>query len=99
MCESRVTQSIDSLLAEDCLKPVKNMCAKIAIRMAKERIDQWIQSHIVGGSTFMKDMELEISRAFKATNELGTDKKSHNSNTIDPSDILVNMRVRSKLTI
>lgn len=65
MCESRISQAIDSLLAEDCVINVKNMSAKIANRMARERIDQWMQSHIVGSSTFMKNLESELDRGFK----------------------------------
>ena len=94
ICESRIAQSIESLLAEDCLKPVKIMCAKIATRMAMERIDQWLQSHIMGGFTFIKNMEFELNRAFKNNDDVVVDKKCHNSNAACPTDVLDDMRVR-----
>lgn len=93
MCESRVNQSLESLLADDCLKPVKEMCMKIATRMAMERIDQWIQSHIVGGSTFMKDMELELNKVMKESEDVVSEKKYHNVNAASPTNILDGLRV------
>ncbi|OAD58757.1 Codanin-1 [Eufriesea mexicana] len=93
ICESRVTKSIESLLAEDSLAPVKEMCCKIAIRLAMERIYQWIQSHIVGGSLFIKDMELELNRFLKNSTPLEPmQEKKHNPNAISPTTITDNMR-------
>ncbi|XP_001601592.1 codanin-1 [Nasonia vitripennis] len=90
LCEARITQSIESLLAEDCLKSVKDMCVKIALRMTIERVDQWIHSHIVGGSSFIKDMNFELTKICKMDFEIDTnmDIKRHNPNAPSPTDIL-----------
>ncbi|XP_053595302.1 codanin-1 isoform X2 [Microplitis demolitor] len=48
MCEAKIKNSIESLLAEDILESVKNMCIKIAVKMSMERINQWIDSYING---------------------------------------------------
>jgi hypothetical protein len=94
ICESRVIQSIESLLSEDCLKPVKNMCVKIAVRMAMERIDQWIHSHIVEDSIFMKDMDIELNRILKPYDEQIIDKDHHNPDAANPASVLHNLRVK-----
>ncbi|XP_058792806.1 codanin-1 [Phymastichus coffea] len=88
MCKTRISQSIESLLSDDCLEQVKEMCIKIATRMAVERIDQWIQSHITGGSIFIKDMEAELSKYMKESEDVVVSKKCHNFNTTGPTDIL-----------
>ncbi|XP_011502578.1 PREDICTED: codanin-1 [Ceratosolen solmsi marchali] len=92
ICEYRVIQSIESLLSEDCSKPVKNMCVKIAIRLAMERIDQWIHSHIIRDTIFTKDMDIELNRILKPYDELIIDKHLHNPNATNPSSILHNIR-------
>lgn len=95
ICEMRVTTSIESLLAEDSLMPVKKMCVKIATRIAIERINQWIQSHIVGGSLFMKDMELEINRFIRNNSSMHSkQEKQHDSNAPSPTIIMDELRVR-----
>lgn len=94
LCENRIVKSIESLLAEDSLLPVKEMCIKIAIRIAIERINQWIQSHIVGGSLFTKDMELEINRFLRNNNTVSLmQEKVHNSAAPTPSDVIDELRV------
>lgn len=94
ICEIRVTKSIESLLAEDSLTSVKEMCVKIATRLATERIHQWIQSHIVGGSLFIKDMELELNRFFRNSTPLHPiQEKIHNPNAISPTTITDDIRV------
>lgn len=94
-CESRIVKSIESLLAEDSLVPVKEMCIKIAYRVAMERINQWIQSHIVGGSLFHKDMDLEINRFIRNNNTLSvTQEKVHNSAAPNPSDVIHELRLQ-----
>ena len=40
ICVTRVEQSLESLLSDDCLNPVKTICVQIAIRLSMERIDQ-----------------------------------------------------------
>ncbi|XP_029042321.1 codanin-1 isoform X1 [Osmia bicornis bicornis] len=93
ICEIRVTKSIESLLAEDSLRSVKEMCVKIATRLATERIHQWIQSHIVGGSLFIKDMELELNRFFRNSIPLHPiQEKIHNPNAISPTTITDDIR-------
>ncbi|XP_076640494.1 codanin-1 like protein dlt isoform X2 [Colletes latitarsis] len=88
ICETRVANSIESLLAEDSLASVKDMCIKIATRLATERIHQWIQSHIMGGSLFRKDMELELNRFLKNNIPLhSVQEKKHNPNAISPTTI------------
>ena len=93
MCGSRTTQAINSLLAEDCLQEVKNACIQIAYRVAMEKINQWIMSRIVDSSTFMKDMELEVNRAYKSTDELIINKVSHITATFSLTNILDEIRV------
>ncbi|XP_014210069.1 codanin-1 [Copidosoma floridanum] len=88
ICEARVTQSITALLSEDCLNAVKNMCIKIATRMALDRIDQWIWSHIVGSSIFTKDIVLELKKACKLDDEVIVDKKYHNQSAPSPTEII-----------
>lgn len=96
ICELRVTRSIESLLAEDSLISVKEMCVKIATRLATERIHQWIQSHIVGGSLFVKDMELELNRFLKNNTPLRPiQEKEHNPNAISPTTITDDLRVNT----
>lgn len=93
ICEMRVTQSIEALLAEDSLPAVKEMCVKIATRLATERIHQWIQSHIVGGSLFAKDMELELNRFLKNNTPLQpVQEKKHNPDALSPTTITDNLR-------
>ncbi|XP_076239408.1 codanin-1 like protein dlt isoform X2 [Calliopsis andreniformis] len=93
ICEVRVAKSIESLLAEDSLVSVKDMCIKIATRLAIERIHQWIQSHIVGGSLFIKDMELELNRFLKNNSPLHSiEEKKHNPNAISPTTITDDLR-------
>ncbi|XP_076753988.1 codanin-1 like protein dlt isoform X2 [Xylocopa sonorina] len=93
ICELRVTKSIESLLAEDSLISVKEMCIKIATRLATERIHQWIQSHIVGGSLFIKDMELELNRFLRNNTTLQpTQEKRHNPSAVSPTTITDNLR-------
>ena len=95
MCKKRVSQSIESLLAEDTLIPVKETCTQIAVRMAMDRIRQWIQSHIVGGSLFMRDMESEINRIIKSDNSIQiVSDNNHNSQAGCPTDVLDDLRVR-----
>lgn len=94
ICELRVTKCMESLLAEDSLTSVKEMCTKIATRLAMERIHQWIQSHIVGGSLFIKDMELELNRFLKNNAPLHPiEEKKHNPNAMSPTTITDNLRV------
>lgn len=93
ICELRVTKCIDALLAEDSLTPVKEMCAKIATRLAMERIHQWIQSHIVGGSLFIKDMEVELNRFLRNNTPLHPmEEKKHNPNAMSPTTVTDNLR-------
>ncbi|XP_032667198.1 codanin-1 isoform X1 [Odontomachus brunneus] len=93
ICEARVATSIESLLAEDSLTPVKEMCIKITTRMAMERIYQWIQSHIVGGSLFIKDMELEINRFLRNSSPMHTkQEKHHNSDAPSPTIVIDELR-------
>lgn len=93
ICEARVARSIDSLLAEDSLVSVKEMCVKIATRLAIERIHQWIQSHIVGGSLFIKDMEIELNRFSKNNSPLHfIQEKKHNPNAVSPTTIVDDLR-------
>lgn len=94
ICETRVATSIESLLAEDSLTPVKEMCVKITIRMTTERINQWIQSHIVGGSLFIKDMELEINRFFRNNTPVHSKQERHyNPDHASPSTVMSLIRV------
>ncbi|XP_033222064.1 codanin-1 isoform X2 [Belonocnema kinseyi] len=93
MCKKRASQSIESLLAEDTLLPVQQTCIQIAIRMATDRIRQWIQSHIVGGSLFMRDMESEINRLVKSDSSSRTaGDDNHNPDGACPTDVLDDLR-------
>ncbi|KAJ8666930.1 hypothetical protein QAD02_008592 [Eretmocerus hayati] len=91
MCKSRVDQAMESLLAEDCLEAVKAVCKEISMRTALERITQWIQSHIVGGTLFVKDLELEINKN-NSNKEIIVDKKFHNPAAPSPTSILAEFR-------
>lgn len=93
ICETRVTTSIESLLAEDSLTSVKEMCVKITTRMATERINQWIQSHIVGGSLFIKDMELEINRFLRNNSPVHSKQEiCHNPDAPNPTIVMDELR-------
>ncbi|KAK2584047.1 hypothetical protein KPH14_006497 [Odynerus spinipes] len=93
LCENRIVKSIESLLAEDSLVSVKDMCIKIAIRIALERINQWIQSHIVGGSLFIKDMELETNRYLRNNNTVSLiQEKVHNPAAASPTGVIGELR-------
>lgn len=95
ICETRVVTSIESLLAEDSLTAVKEMCIKIATRMAMERINQWIQSHIAGDSLFIKDMELEINRFFRNSSPVHSkQEKHHNMDAPSPTFMMDELRVK-----
>ena len=95
MCKKRTSQAVDSLLADDTLLSVKQTCIQIAIRMATDRIRQWIQSHIVGGSLFMREMESEINRLVKSdSSSRSNDGDSHNPDGACPTDVLDDLRVR-----
>lgn len=96
MCKTRISQSIDSLLAVDTLLTVKETCIQITIRMAQDRIAQWIQSHI-GDLLFMRDMEFKISQVAK--NEIDNanlveNEDKHNLSAACPTDVLDDLRVR-----
>ncbi|TGZ37582.1 Codanin-1, partial [Temnothorax longispinosus] len=95
ICETRVATSIESLLAEDSLTSVKEMCIKIATRMAMERINQWIQSHIAGDSLFIKDMELEINRFFRNSSPVHSNKQEKDHNTDAPSPTVIMDELRA----
>ncbi|XP_024875772.1 codanin-1 [Temnothorax curvispinosus] len=95
ICETRVAASIESLLAEDSLTSVKEMCIKIATRMAMERINQWIQSHIAGDSLFIKDMELEINRFFRNSSPVHSNKQEKDHNTDAPSPTVIMDELRA----
>lgn len=98
ICETRIEGSIESLLAEDSLISVKEMCIKIATRMSMERINQWIQSHIAGDSLFMKDMELEINRFFRNSSPVHSkQEKQHNMDAPSPTLMMDELRVRISL--
>jgi len=100
ICEARIVTSIESLLAEDSLTAVKEMCIKIAIRMAMERINQWIQSHIASDSLFIKDMELEINRFFRNSSPVHSkQEKHHNTNAPSPTVIMDELRVRIYISL
>ncbi|XP_011869063.1 PREDICTED: codanin-1 [Vollenhovia emeryi] len=93
ICEARVAASMESLLAEDSLAPVKEMCIKITTRMAMERINQWIQSHIAGDSLFIKDMELEINRFFRNNSPVHSkQEKHHNTDAPSPTAMMEELR-------
>ncbi|KAL0112710.1 hypothetical protein PUN28_012167 [Cardiocondyla obscurior] len=93
ICETRVATSIESLLAEDSLTAVKEMCIKITTRMAMERINQWIQSHIASDSLFIKDMELEINRFFRNSSPVHSkQEKHHNMDAPSPTVIMDELR-------
>ncbi|XP_076642378.1 codanin-1 like protein dlt [Halictus rubicundus] len=92
ICEARVVKSIDSLLAEDTLASVKEICVKIATRLASERIHQWIQSYIVD-SLFLKDMEVEKNRFLKNNSQLHSVQEiKHNPNAVSPTTITDDLR-------
>ncbi|XP_048506807.1 codanin-1 isoform X2 [Athalia rosae] len=93
MCESRINKSIEHLLAMDTLPPVKEMCAQIAFRMASERVNYWIQSHIASGPLFLKDLEGEINKvSYKKVTPAVFAKRIHNDSAASPTNAMVEIR-------
>lgn len=67
--------------------------------MAMERINQWIQSHIVGGSLFIKDMELEINRFLRNSSPVHSKQKQcPNTDAPNPTEVIDELRVRIYLS-
>lgn len=93
MCKTRISQSIDSLLAVDTLLTVMETCTEITIRMTKDRIAQWIHSHI-GNLLFMRDIEFKISQVAKNDNAtIVKNENKHNLAAACPTDVLDDLRV------
>lgn len=71
-----VPSCIENLLAIDTLSQTKSTCISIAVKMCKERIKQWNDSHL-NISIFLKDFNLELQKLKK-----GEHKKSLKSKHI-----------------
>ncbi|CAG5103097.1 Similar to Cdan1: Codanin-1 (Mus musculus) [Cotesia congregata] len=91
MCEARIKNSIESLLAEDILESVKNMSIKIAMKMAMERINQWIESYI-NGVTTSKDMYEEFvnKKSFDSDEDSKNMQKSKYDSRYPSSTTVIN---------
>jgi len=57
----KISPSIDSLLPIDTLDETKNVCVGIADKMYKERVKQWVNSHVTL-SLFIKDFDSEMQK-------------------------------------
>lgn len=62
--KEKIPTCIESLLAIDTLTQTKTTCVSITVRMCKDRVKQWTNSHL-NLSIFMKDFNLELSRREK----------------------------------
>ncbi|XP_014235003.1 codanin-1 [Trichogramma pretiosum] len=103
MCKKKITQSIESLLPDDCVESIREIAAKIGTRISMERIDQWTQSYLINGSVFIKDMEATLEKML-TSNETSLDKivqlnpagenerKVHNQKDTGPAFIIDELR-------
>lgn len=62
--KEKIPSCIENLLAIDTLPQTKCTCISIAVKMCKERIKQWNDSHL-NVSIFMKDFNLELQKLRK----------------------------------
>ncbi|XP_012280996.1 uncharacterized protein LOC105700032 [Orussus abietinus] len=92
ICKTRVNRAIEALLPEDTLLPVKEICVKIVTRMAMERINQWTQSYVAGGSLFIKDMEAELGKMAKMKSPVQFEERVHNVNAASPTSVIDELR-------
>lgn len=62
--KEKIPTCIESLLAIDTLSQAKTSCISIAVRICKDRVKEWIKSHI-DISIFTKDFNLEVQKIRK----------------------------------
>ncbi|KAF2904562.1 hypothetical protein ILUMI_01609 [Ignelater luminosus] len=100
---ARIASAVDSLLAMDVLTQTKDVCVSIATRLCRERVQQWINSHVNLG-IFSKDFDTEV-RHFLASNSskqskhkpifalpiYGKDLK-HNPDALSGADLVEHVR-------
>lgn len=103
----RVSTSIGSLLSLDVLPQTKDACTTIATRFCNERIEEWMNSHIVM-SIFSKDFDSEINKALLNFTKKPKDKivfvlpqggrdVPHNPDTLSAVHLVEAIRVSLKL--
>lgn len=93
MCKARTHKAIESLLADDTVTCVKETCIAITTRNATERIDQWIDSHIIE-SLFLKTMTFELKGLMKEGGVNQAEKENrHNPEVPYPTEVIGMMRV------
>lgn len=102
----RIPTSVGTLLSLDVLPQTKDACTTIATRFCNERIEEWMNSHIVT-SIFSKDFDSEMHRALlnyvkKPKDKLvfvlpqGGRDVPHNSDTLSAVHLVESIRVSLK---
>ncbi|XP_043290102.1 codanin-1 [Venturia canescens] len=92
LCEHKITNSIESLLSDDMPPTVKETCITIAKRTAMERIQQWIDAHIVE-SFFLKNMNVDLKRLGKeGDGEQILRESQHDENVPSPTEVIEMIR-------
>lgn len=99
ICGTKISNAMDALLPEDVLLPVKEMCIKIAVRMAIERTDQWLDSYI-NDAIASKEMFTELwNSRISGPNDTEDNNsedikinKIHNSQIPPPTSLINDLR-------
>ncbi|XP_018323573.1 codanin-1 [Agrilus planipennis] len=91
----RVPVCCDLLLSFDALPQTRKVCGVISCRMCKEKVSEWVKTHITA-STFSKDYE-SVVKGIRGKCEKGTRLdflpcESHNDNALGPATLLDQIR-------
>ncbi|CAG9831361.1 unnamed protein product [Diabrotica balteata] len=70
----RTPVTVENLLALDTLQQTKTTCISIAARMCKDRLKQWIGSHMTV-NIFLKDFEKELHKMWLNENKKPVEEK------------------------
>lgn len=93
LCETKTTNSLDALLSDDVLPTVRQTCISIAKRTAMERINQWIDAHIVE-SWFLKNINIDLKRFLKEDDSNQMSREiHHDENVPSPTEVIEMIRV------
>ncbi|XP_050501574.1 codanin-1 isoform X2 [Diabrotica virgifera virgifera] len=71
----RIPVTLENLLALDTLQETKTTCISIAARMCKDRLKQWIGSHMTV-NIFLKDFEKELHKMWIHENKKLVEEKT-----------------------
>ena len=92
-CESLTIKAIDSLLPDDINLTVKETCIAITARKANNRIQEWIDAHIVEAQ-FRKNITFEVNRFAKyGSIKQMQEENQHTPEIPYPTDIIEDIRV------